>query len=182
MSKRQFEKFYNKHLDKIFRFVFFRVGANRDLAEDLVSEIFLKALKNFDSYDEEKSKSAWIMTIARNHLANYWRDKKESVVLPENDGREFEDGEMSIRSSETLPIQVNISQDSLKQREISLELEKMLSFISETDREIVTLHYLSGYSYAEISQIMEMSETAVKVASHRAIKKMRENNQKIYEF
>ncbi len=92
MSKREFEKFYNNHLDKVYRFVFFRCNGNRELTEDLVSEIFMKALEHFDSYDEKVSKSAWIMTITRNHLANYWRDSKKTSLLPEDEDREDQEG------------------------------------------------------------------------------------------
>ena len=53
MSKRKFEKFYNQHMDKVYRYVFFRVSRDRELAQDLVSEIFIKALNNFSKYDEK---------------------------------------------------------------------------------------------------------------------------------
>ncbi|TAL19526.1 sigma-70 family RNA polymerase sigma factor, partial [Patescibacteria group bacterium] len=72
MNPEKFRKFYETHFNKIYRFVLFRVG-NRELAEDLVSEIFVKALKAFPSYDESRSRSSWIFTIARNHLINHYR-------------------------------------------------------------------------------------------------------------
>ena len=83
--KKEFEKFYNSHVDKVYRFVFFRVNCNKELAQDLVSEIFIKAMEHFVDYDENLSKSAWIMTISKNHLANYWRDKKPTSEIPEDD-------------------------------------------------------------------------------------------------
>jgi len=80
MKKGSFEAFYNKNLDRIYRYVFFRVGRNRDVCEDLVSEIFMKALKHFEKYDPDISESAWIYRIAHNHLANHFRDTKQSNI------------------------------------------------------------------------------------------------------
>jgi RNA polymerase sigma-70 factor (ECF subfamily) len=173
MSKRQFEKFYNKHFDKVYRFIFFRVNANKDVAEDLVSEIFLKALKNFVDYDDTKSKSAWIMTIAHNHLVNYWRDKKETVsIMAQTDYLSAEEGVL-VESRETSFFQADIAKDSLKQNQIIQELEQVLQWLNDNEREIVTLHYLSGYSYTEIGEMKQMTEIAVKVAAHRALKKLK---------
>ena len=78
MNKTDFKRFYKKHVDRVYRFVFFRVSTNREVAEDLTSEIFMKALKAFATYDPKKSESAWINTIARNHLKNYYRDQKRT--------------------------------------------------------------------------------------------------------
>ncbi|MEK7211925.1 MAG: RNA polymerase sigma factor, partial [Patescibacteria group bacterium] len=61
-----FQQYYREFLPKIYRFVFFRVGGKRETAEDLTSEIFIKALDNFDSFDEAKPFSPWIYQIAKN--------------------------------------------------------------------------------------------------------------------
>lgn len=158
--KKEFEKFYNTHIDKVYRFVYFRVGTSQDLAQDLVSEIFMKALEHFDSYNEELSKSAWIMTIAKNHLANHWRDQRPTNHLPEDEDE----------LSDSFWLKSAI--DSFKNEENKRELEALLTRLNDDDREIVTFHYLLGYSYAEIARMKQMTETAVKVASHRAIKKL----------
>ena len=81
MDKRSFEAFYQANLDRIYRYVFFRVGRNETVTQDIVSEIFIKALQHFEKYDEAISRSAWIYRIAHNHLANYFRDKKPQVDL-----------------------------------------------------------------------------------------------------
>lgn len=161
--KKEFEKFYNSHVDKVYRFVFFRVNCNKELAQDLVSEIFIKAMEHFADYDENLSKSAWIMTISKNHLANYWRDKKPTSEIPED-----EDG---LAEGFWLKSAVN----SFKKDRDKQELSSFLEALDEESREIVTFHYILGYSYAEIAGMRGMTETAIKVASHRAIKKLYTN-------
>ncbi|TAN32742.1 RNA polymerase sigma factor [Patescibacteria group bacterium] len=162
MNKKKFEKFYSDNIDKIYRFVFFRVGGDKDLAEDLVSEVFMKAYNSFAVYDENISKSAWLITIARNHLANYWRDRKLTSPLPTG-----EDGE----ESESVWLDSGIVK--FKQEENGRQVYELLEKLNPDEKEVVTFHYLFGYSYSEIAQMRGSSEGAVKVAAHRAIKKMR---------
>lgn len=159
-KKHEFEKFYNLHLDKVYRFVFFRVSANKDLAEDLVSEIFMKALEHFESYDPKISQSSWIMTIAKNHLANYWRDKKPVGPLPDEEDENINSFWLDSASR------------AFKTETLKKEIHELLAKLDENTREIVTFHYILGYNYSEIAVMKGMTETAVKVAAHRALKKL----------
>lgn len=164
-NKKKFEKFYFAHVDKVYRFVFFRSGQNKELTEDLTSEIFMKALEHFASFDPTKSTSAWLMTIAKNHLANHWRDTKSTEVLPESGG-EDDNG-----SADRLVL--NKGLETAKDLALKFELQGYLDQLSEEERRFVTLHYLCGYSYIEMAAELGASEGAVKVATHRAIKKLR---------
>ncbi len=165
-DKRSFEKFYNTHFDKVYRFVFFRIGTNQQLAEDLVSEIFMKALEHFDSYDATRSVSAWLMTIAKNHLANYWRDTKPTIGLPEDE--QTEETKADDR------IWLKLATHKLKQQAVATLVRQLLALLDPDTAEIVTLHYVVGYTYKEIAAMKDMQEGAVKVAAHRALKKLRE--------
>jgi len=149
----QFDKFYQDNLDRIYRYVFFRIGQNHDLAEDLVAEIFMKALKKFASYDSQQSKTAWIFTIAHNHLANYWRDRKPELELTDS---------MFLAESTTT---------------MSADLALLLAKLSPEENQLVTLHYLDGYNYAEMAEILGRSAGALKVATHRALKKLKSISQ-----
>lgn len=163
-DKKQFEKFYNDNFEKIYRFVFFRTNKHRELAEDLVSEIFMKALKNFDSFDENISHSAWIFTIAKNHLANYWRDNKPTASLPDEADEDANPDKFWYRQS---------TNDSQIQED-KLDVEKILSNLSEKEKQIVTFHYILGYNYAEIGEMLDQSPGNAKVIAHRALKKLKQ--------
>lgn len=164
-QKKDFEKFYQTHFDKVYRFVFFRCG-NRELAEDLVSEIFMKALDHFEAYDEKRGRSAWIITIAKNHLANYWRDRKETISLDSGPPNE-EEGEMG-DDSQWLKSSLAVFN---RQAETNMVYE-VLAKLPPEEAEIVTLHYLIGYNYAEIAAMKNSTQGAIKVAAHRIIKKL----------
>lgn len=167
MSKRKFEKFYQKHLDKVYRYVFFRVGRDRELAEDLVSEVFIKALKNFEKYDKSISTSSWIMTITKNHLANHWRDSKKTVSLDEMVEVEQEDSNRQDRTF--LSKAVSIFKRQIDEKHLYDILDKL----EEENRELVTLHYICGYKYNEIAEMLEITSANARVKTHRAIKKLR---------
>ncbi len=173
MDKKDFENFYNKNFEKIYRFVFFRVAYDKELAADLVSEIFMKALENFASYDPKKSESAWIFTIAKNHLVNYWRDFKTTESLSAH----FEPEENGNGDSSLLTLSLEKYRKNSDKAEAKNRVNWILDELEPPEREIVTFHYLFGYSYAEVGKITGMSAGAVKVAAHRALKKLR----KMYE-
>lgn len=166
MRKQEFDNFYRTNVDKVYRFVFFRTGKDRELANDLVAEIFLKVLEHFESYDEQKSKTAWLMTICKNHLANYWRDNRKTVALG---GPGVPDEE---RGSEDV-FWLRSAIHALQKQAAKVEIYELLGKLDQSDAEIVTFHYLLGYNYREVADLKGMSEGAVKVAAHRAIKKLR---------
>ena len=165
LSKDLFEKMYKTQVDKIYRFVFFRVGNNREVAEDLTSEIFLRALEYFENYNSAKSQSAWLLTIAKNCLVDYYKKQKYNLSL---EAAREDDEDFNKVDKLFLPI----AKENFTKAGLNFEITEKLTILSENDREIVTFHYLYGYSYLEIAQLLNMSETAVKVAAHRALKKM----------
>lgn len=157
MKQKDFDRFYKQNIDRIYRYVFFRVEQKHETCEDIVSEIFMKALRNFDKYDPKISKSAWIYQIAHNHLINYYRDKKDTVNIDliqyyaeGTDGREEFD-----------------------QMYTNIKLYEALDKLSPFEKEIVTFKYILGYKYVEIGEIMGKSTSAMKMATHRALKKLK---------
>lgn len=165
MRRADFERFYDRHIDRVYRYVFFRVSQNVDVAEDLTSEIFMKALKAFHSYDPDKSQVAWIMTIARNHVINHYRDRKEIVDVDEvafklegSDGRDE-----LVKTDEQMMIQEGLSQLTLE------------------ERTLVEMKHLQGYRYKEIGEVVGKSPGAVRVQVHRAMKKLQTILEQRYE-
>lgn len=163
--KRDFERFYRENIDRIYRYVFFRVGSNRELAEDLVSEIFLKAFNAFHSYDPSVSRSAWIYRIAHNHLANYFRDRKQEVDL---------DGIVLTAVGER-------GEETMLRQEAARTVATALQQLDKDDRRLVTMKYLEGYGYEDMAAIVGKSAGTLKVATHRAVKRLKESIIKFQE-
>jgi len=152
-----FNQYYREFLPKIYRFVFFRVGGKRETAEDLTSEIFIKALDNFDSFDEAKSFSPWIYQIAKNHLINHYRVAGRTVPMAE----EFDAPDMA-------------GVDRAIAFESQDELLKILNKLPAEKRRVLELKYLNGFSYKEIAQMLGEKELNLRVMVSRAIKELKQ--------
>jgi len=165
MKTSDFRHFYDCHFDRVYRFVFFRVGNNEEVAQDVTSEIFMKALGAFANYDPKRSQTAWIMTIARNHVINHWRDRKETVDIDKlvfslegDDGRTVEETRDDIRT-----------------------LQVALESLPPKDKRLIELKYILGYKYGEIAEELGKSTGAVRIETHRAMKKLKQDMQSLYE-
>lgn len=160
-SYEQFAAYYEAHMPSIFRYIYARVS-DRALAEDLVSEISLKGLEHFESYDETKPFIGWFYGIARNHLIDYFKrmHRYNHVSLDEIEG--------------VLPDDSSPRDDAVNNIERE-RLHAALGKLPEAKREIVTLHYLSGYSYREIGDMLGKDENTVKVATFRALQDLKQH-------
>ena len=160
-----FRHFYERNMERVYRFVFFRVGNNVAVAEDLTSEIFMKALHAFAHYDPKRSQSAWIMTIARNHLINHWRDKKLHVDIDEIAFQmEGEDGQETVETKEDEQL-----------------LQHALAQLPEKDRRLIEMKHLLGYRYKDMAAELGKTSGAIRIETHRAMKKLKKILDPLYE-
>lgn len=157
MEKSDFHRFYETHAERVYRFILFRVGMNRETAEDLTSEIFMKALAHFAHYDPKRSSTAWIMTIARNHLINHYRDKKETI--------DIEDVALELVGSDA---RVDVVIDDERRC-----LVDAMNQLDVKDRQLIEWKYLQGYRYNDIAELLGKSAGAARIEAHRAIKKLK---------
>jgi len=158
-----FGQLYDLYVEKIYRFIYYKVG-NKEEAEDITSEVFLKVWNHIINEDKEiKSFSGLLYRVARNAVIDLYRSKT----------REFEhlDPEMEIP---------DVKNNWFEQLNIKSDMEQVLQALEKLKheyKEAVTLRYIEGLTIDEVAQIMEKNNTAVRVMIHRAIKKI----QKILE-
>jgi RNA polymerase sigma factor (sigma-70 family) len=152
-----FATFYDKHIDAVYRFVYFRVGQKREVAEDLTSDIFMSALEAFDRFDPARGEKAWIMTIARNKVINHWRDRKENV--------DIDDVAFTLVGEEGM--------ETATSRDETATLKKAMDELKAPERSLIEKKYLLGYHYEEIAESIGKKAGAVRVETHRAMKKLK---------
>lgn len=156
-KRKSFLFYFEKYKDKIYNYFFYRVNYNRDLAEDLTSEVFLKAFKSFGKFDESRPFQSWIFAISRNHLINHYRVS----------GREF-----------ALEEDIKAPADNLLQKiGQKEEAEKILAVISGLDeyhRDVLLLRFVDELSNKEIAEVLEKEEGAIRVQISRALNKLRD--------
>lgn len=148
---RVFIKKYKKYKDKIYNYFWYRVNFNKEIAEDLCSEAFLRAFDKFDAFDVERKFQPWIYAIAKNCLLNYYRTL----------GREI-----------NLNFAKNIKFEEKARIEAKIEIEKIISLINTFDeysKEMLLLKFVDQLTNAEIAQITERNEGAVRTQISRAL-------------
>jgi RNA polymerase sigma-70 factor (ECF subfamily) len=155
----QFQVAYEATVEKIYNFVYYRTGRNRDLAEDLTSEIFLKALERFETYDQNSSFQAWIFTIARNHIIDRYRTHKESVRLEDL---------TNVLSAPKKDLNLEIDE-----REAVKMVMESIDRLPENHREVLVLKFVNELDNSEIARILDKNQGAVRVAIHRALQALR---------
>ncbi|MFZ2523584.1 MAG: RNA polymerase sigma factor [Minisyncoccia bacterium] len=159
--KKRFETVYFNESDAIFRYCFFRVS-NREVCTDLVQEIFMRYWDTLVSDKEVNNDRAFLFTISRNLIIDYYR-KKKSVSL---DSILEETGDASI-----------VIMDDKNDPKISAEgrfvLEKIDELASQ-DRQVVYLRFVEGMRPIEIAEVLQVSANVVSVRLNRALDKLRE--------
>lgn len=146
---------FNTYYDKIFNFFSYHIY-NYEQAQDMTGEVFLKAACAWNRYDSSKGAvSTWIFTIARNILHDYWRKKRYIQV---------ELGEM--------PDDTDLS-EHIEMEEDKRMLMKALSILSDREREIISLKYMSELKNTEIAAITGLTGANVGIVLFRAVGKLR---------
>lgn len=154
-NKDNFIPYYNQFKNKIYNYFLYRVGFDKELAEDLTSEVFIKALKNFDDFDESKKFQSWIYTIAHNHLVNHYKATKK--IIPLDAIKDF----------------LQYFDNSAVER---CELERILNIINSMknkDREILQLKLVDELNNQEIADALSKEEGVIRTQISRSLVKLR---------
>jgi len=154
----EFQTFYEENLGLIYRFVYSKVG-NREEAEDLTSQIFIKAVRGVDTERGAQSMQKWLFQVARTTIADYWRahyriSTSSLDQLLEIGWEGPADEEPAARSS--TPTE---------------RVHRILQTLPEHYREVLTCRFLLNLSIRETANRMCLTEANVKVLQFRALKR-----------
>lgn len=150
MTTREYNNCVDNFSDAVFRFIVKNIKHTAD-AEDVVQTAFERLWKNHKKVDFAKAK-LYLFTTAYNAMIDLIRKTKR------------------IDSTDEFP--EAMSRDENERFELSEILEKALAQLSEIQRSVVLLRDYEGYSYKEIAEMTELSESQVKVYIFRARKKL----------
>jgi RNA polymerase sigma-70 factor, ECF subfamily len=158
-SEEAFDILYQNYSAAIFG-VIIRVVQNRELAEDITQETFIKIWNNFSAFDASKGKLyTWMLNIARNNSIDALRSKQEKMA---QQNQELENSVYTIDQ-----------QNHSKMSEETIGLKSLVNQLPEEQREIVEKMYFLGYSQSEISKDFGIPLGTVKTRARQAISKLR---------
>lgn len=167
--KNELEILYRQYAKPLYYFLL-KMSGSKELAEDLTQETFVRATISLSEYNREDVR-AWLFKVARNVYIDEWRKRQRRKRIP------F--AELFTKGNEILSPYGLPEEEALKMEERE-DLHAFLKFLPEQYRITLYLREFESFSYKEIAEALDLTESQVKVTIHRARKKIlqlaKENN------
>jgi len=162
------ETIMEKYKTPIYSYLL-KMVRNRDSANDLFQEIFLKFIKNIDSYNEEKKFANWIYTVAHNTVMDSFRRNKNRHIesLDQVKGEDFKSLAETVASKELSP------ENGLIKSESGERIEKAFEILSDEQREVFIMRHYWGLSFKEIADILKVPIGTALARMSRALGKLK---------
>ena len=160
VTDRGFEELYRNHLRDVYSYAYYRIGNHHD-AEDLTEQTFLQAYRHFDRAQRESNGRPlrpWLIRIAHNLAANYYRDRSRRPVTQLDDAAVI-----------SAP---HGTEEMVEGREEVKEVLQGVSELPDDRREALIMRFALDMDNREIARALGRSEGATKVLIHRAIKQL----------
>jgi RNA polymerase sigma-70 factor, ECF subfamily len=158
---------YDRYVDAVYRYLYYRVGSPQ-LAEDLTSETFVRALRRIDSFHwQGKDIGAWFVTIAKNLVTDHYKSSRFKLEVSTGDILDAAHGG-SVNQGGANPGTEEIVLDYLR----NAELLGAVKELKPDQQECIVLRFLQGLSVAETADVMQRSEGAVKQLQLRAVRSL----------
>ncbi|MCX7726676.1 MAG: sigma-70 family RNA polymerase sigma factor [Chitinispirillaceae bacterium] len=139
-DKKGFSILYEKYKSRIFGFIL-RMTGNREVAEDLLQETFLAALRNRDQFDRSRSFLSWLFGIAHKRTIDYFRHSKVET-------EHTEEAEKVIGDIKTEP------DEEFEKKKIREMIREAVDKLDPLQKEVFLLRELAGVPFKEIAVIM----------------------------
>jgi RNA polymerase sigma-70 factor, ECF subfamily len=152
-------KLYQAHYLDVYKFLICFSG-NRNDAEDLTQEVFIRVLNHLSHYNQQSSIKTWILSIAKHVAIDHYRKKKFVSIFKEGFFKK-------IVSTTKQPI------EQMEEKELQKTVHDAISSLKPDYRSIVILRGINEFSVKETSEILQCSQSKVKVSYHRALKEMK---------
>lgn len=152
-----FAELYNAYVDKIYKYIYYKVGSAQD-AEDLCEQVFLKAWEAIGRYTWcGYPFSSWLYKLAHNLVVDHYRTRRET--LPLND----------VIATSDEPVD---PESMLRQTLDACELRDAIVQLTSEQRQVIALKFVEGYDNAEIAQMMNKKEGAIRALQYRALRSL----------
>lgn len=159
-----FGALYERYVKKIYNYVFYRTSNQHD-AEDLTARVFYRALSHIESYvDKGVPFQAWLYRIAHNLVANWHRDRGRRKIIPLD---EFVASSLRSESPD------HYAEDEEERQHLMHSIRRL----PQERQQLLILKFVDRLSNAEIGDVMERTEGAIKSLYHRTLTALRDDLQ-----
>ena len=170
-TPRAIEGWFNTYADKLYTFIFYRVGKDGDLASELVQETFVTAIKKIDEFDPDRgSMCTWLSLLSKNHISKALKEKDRE--------RSYEQAwaklDKGLAEAFTKIATQPLPDELLSRKETAESVQMTLANIPANYKAALKAHYYHKKSISEMAACLKSSEGAVKTLLHRARKAFEE--------
>ena len=159
------ERYQNYVFTLVLRFI-----SNREDAEEVAQDVFVKAYRSLADFRGESKFSTWLFTIVRTSCLTFLRKKKLDVSSIDNE-RIF----IQLENHES-----DFSANQVERKSRQTMVNEAISLLSGDDAQIITLFYKAEQSLEEIGRIMGIEPNTVKVKLHRARQRLKDKMEKYF--
>jgi len=161
-DRHAFGELYDRYVERIYNYVYYRTS-DPDDAEDLTERVFLRAIRHIENYEDRGYPiSAWLYRIAHNLVANWYRDNSRREEVP------LESVAFSLEFTGEHP------EPSVLQEEECQQLMEVIHQLPEDRQQLLILKFVERLTNAEIGEIMDRTEGAIKSLYHRTLVALRQ--------
>ena len=153
------ESIYNQYHKNVYNYIAFRINNHHD-AEELASDVFVKAIHKWESYNHNFPMEAWLIGIAKNTVTDYLRRTMRRQYSPL-------DSIVELISTDRRPEEVVVINEESK------KLMQAMVQLKDKERQILSMKFATELKHSEIAKILKISESHVGVTVHRAMSKLR---------
>lgn len=152
-----FSTLYDHFFPQVYRYTAFRF--DREMAEDLVADIFVKVWEKLHTYEERAGVpfAAWLFRIARHEVIDAYRSRRDTDEVPED----LSD-----------PDQMNRPEDRVRRADLLRTVRTAMDALPRRYRDVLLLSYMADLPTSEIARTLKMREGAVRVLKFRALQKL----------
>lgn len=161
VEKEIFEKYY----ERVYYSAYFMIK-DRELAQDIVQETFIKAFKHLHTVEDEQKLGAWLSTIASRTAIDYIRKEKKWNEIVTDDV--YMD-EKSLQVSEI----ASTVENELIQKQTSEQITELINRLKPEYKQVIILRYLYELTYEEMATHLDMNVGTIKTRTHRARKQLK---------
>lgn len=154
-----FTRLYDIYVKRIYRHIFYRVPHVVDV-EDLTQEVFIRAWRSIRRYKPtERPFLAWLYTITRNLIIDYYRKKGKEHLVPLD--------ELAAKYLEQQSSEIDAT--------LGLEyVQQLIARLSGDQQQVLMLRFVEGFSYEDVAAAIGKSQGAVRVIQMRALRRIRD--------
>ena len=166
----EFTLIYNRHKAILFNYTL-KMVSDRMVCEDIVQNVFIKFFENLERIRNAEGVRSWLFTTARNEIFTFYRKKKIHI------------DQFGVADADELDLEDSIKVDhEYEMKETSEMILKSVNELPLEQKEVFLLKEYGGFSYKEISAIININEELVKSRLFKIRKKLILKLSKIYNY